>query len=170
MTLPAFAISKLSNRYSIGVKCTRLPPLCTSRNDRSTLTSPNSNTELTAPPSSRRRREAARTRQEFPDAERFGQVIVGAGVQGRDLRRCTGADGARDDRHGRPSAQVAQKVDAVAVWQAEIENDQVRLACARVGQTLMHGLGFMDDPPFALERSPHETPDLAWERCWEVQT
>ena len=83
----------------------------------------------------------AHARQQLADAERLGQVVVGAGVERRDLVVLAAARRQHDDRHRRPLAQVADEVDAVAVGQSEVEQHQVGRARAGVDQAALLRLG-----------------------------
>ena len=69
----------------------------------------------------------------------------------------------RKDDHGnrRPAAKVADEIDAVAVGQSQVENDDVRLARCGVDQTLLHRVRLEDIPTFRFERGADESPDLA---------
>jgi hypothetical protein len=105
-------------------------------------------------------RGGAHARQELSDAERLGQVVVGAGIQGLDLVLLAHASGQHDHRNLRPAAQIAQEPHPIAVRQTQIEDDQIGLASAGIRQPLTHGLGLDDAPAFGLERRAHEAPDL----------
>jgi hypothetical protein len=61
----------------------------------------------------------------FVHAEGFGEVVVGAGVEGVDLGVFGVAGGEDDDRRGGPAAQGLDDGDAVEIGQAEVEDDQV---------------------------------------------
>jgi hypothetical protein len=63
--------------------------------------------------------------EEFVHAERLGDVVVGAGVEGVDLGRFGVPGGEHDDRHGGPAAEAFHDGDAIEVRQAEVEDDQV---------------------------------------------
>ena len=65
--------------------------------------------------------------EQFVDAERLGDVVVGAGVERVHLVLAAGPAGQHDDRDVGPAAQAADDVDAVHVGQAEVEHDQVRV-------------------------------------------
>lgn len=56
--------------------------------------------------------------QEFCRSEGLCKVIVGAGVEGRDLFGFHGSRRQNDDRNLRPGAQLPDQVDAVAIRQA----------------------------------------------------
>ena len=63
--------------------------------------------------------------EEFGDAEGFGDVVVGAGVERVDLVRGVDARGQHDDGHGRLLAQGGDDRGAVDVGQSEVEDHQV---------------------------------------------
>ena len=75
--------------------------------------------------------------EQFAGAERFRQVVVGAGVESADFFALGNARRQHDDRHHRPFAHVVDEVDAVAVRQAEIEQHDVR----RLGSDALGRLG-----------------------------
>src|SRR5580693_1219996 len=102
-------------------------------------------------------RSGAHPRQQFSDAERFGQIVVRAGVQGLDLILL--ADPGRQYDHGytRPSAQIAQQFHAVAVGHAKVQNDEIWFAGARVDQTLPQGIGLVHAPTLRLQGRAYET-------------
>ena len=54
-------------------------------------------------------------RQKLTDTERFGQIVVSAGVQRLDLVPLLPPRGQDDDRRGRPSAYAASYIDTVHV-------------------------------------------------------
>ena len=75
-----------------------------------------------------RRRSAQRRAEpgeELVHAERLGDVVVGAGVEGGDLVGLAFAHREHDDRHVGPAAQAADHLDAVDAGQAEVEDDEV---------------------------------------------
>ena len=100
-------------------------------------------------------------RQQFADAERLGQVVVCPGVERRDLVGLPRSRRQHDDRRLRPTAEVADELDAVAVGQAQVEDHQFGPARGGVGQRLPDGVGFDHVPALALERHADEAPDLA---------
>ena len=57
-------------------------------------------------------------------------------------------------------AHFADEVHAVAIRQAEVENDEVRFARAGLDQPLLHGLGLEHGPALRFERVAHEAADL----------
>ena len=65
--------------------------------------------------------------KELIDAERFGDVVVGAGVEGSDLVAAARTAGQHDDGHGGPAAQTVNDVETVQVRQPEVEYDEFRL-------------------------------------------
>ena len=65
-------------------------------------------------------------RGQFADAERLLDIIVGAEIERLDLLRLAIARGEHDHRRRRELADVAQDVLAVAIGQAEVEDDRDR--------------------------------------------
>jgi hypothetical protein len=63
--------------------------------------------------------------QEFFDAERLGDVVIGAGVERFYLVHTVGASGQHDDRRLGPAAQALDHLYPVQVGQAEVEDHQV---------------------------------------------
>ena len=67
------------------------------------------------------------TRQQLIDAERFGDVVVGAGVQPHDDVGFLLARGEHDDRSARRArTELPAEVDTVGVGEAEVEEHQIR--------------------------------------------
>ena len=95
--------------------------------------------------------QRTRTGAQFADAKGFGQVVVGPDVERLDLVLLVRACREDEDRHVRPSAQVADEVDAVAVGQAEIEHDQIGLVGAGFEQPVGTGSGLVHAAAFFLK-------------------
>ena len=66
--------------------------------------------------------------EQLADAERLGNVVVGPGVERRDLVRLLAARREHDDRDRRPGAQPLDHLEPVEVGQAEVQDDHVGLA------------------------------------------
>src|SRR4051794_24173205 len=98
--------------------------------------------------------------EQLLDAERLRHVVVGAGVQGVDLRRAVHPAGEDDDRHRRPAAQRADHVDAVHVRQAEVEDDEVRVVGRGGTQRLRPGGRRRDAVLPGEEVDPQRPQDL----------
>ena len=64
--------------------------------------------------------------QELGDAERLGDVVVGAGIERRDLAALVVAAGEHQDRGVAQRLELGQERHAVAVGQAQVEQDQLR--------------------------------------------
>ena len=79
--------------------------------------------------------------QQLGRAKRLDQVIVGTGIECGHLVDFGRAGGKNDDGNVRPGPQVADQVDAIAIRQAEVEHDQVRLPGADLDQTTSHRIG-----------------------------
>ena len=104
-----------------------------------------------------RRRACARVaqghphaRQQLVHAEGLRQVVVGAGVERRDLVVLAAAGRDHDDRHAAPLADPPRQIDAVAVGQAEVQQDQLGVVRRRRDQRLPDGLRL--DDAVALRR------------------
>ena len=69
--------------------------------------------------------------KELVYAERFGDVVVGAGVEGGDLVAAARPAGQHDDGHRGPAAQTVNDVETVQVGQAEVEHDEFWLLGGR---------------------------------------
>ena len=68
--------------------------------------------------------------QELVDAERFGDVIVGPGVECSDLVGIAVAGRQHDDGDRRPAAKSADHVDAIETRQTEVQQHEVwRVGC-----------------------------------------
>ena len=57
---------------------------------------------------------------------------------------------------------VVDEFDAVAVRQAEVEDDEVGLARPGVDQSLLQRVGLDDVPAFGLQRRANEASDLSF--------
>ena len=99
-------------------------------------------------------------RQQFADAERLREVVVRAGIERGDLVGFVDASRQHDHRDRRPAAKRMDEIDTVSVGEPEIENDEIRLARAGIGEALLQRGGLEDVPPFGFERGPNEAPDL----------
>ena len=77
---------------------------------------------------------------QLAQAERLGQVVVGAELEADDLVDLVVAGGQDEDRHlgaGRP--QAAQDLEAVHPGQAHVEDDEVRRLVRRDLEALLAG-------------------------------
>ena len=82
--------------------------------------------------------------QQFVEAERLGDVVVGAVVERLHLGGLVAAAGQHDDRdRGAGGADALDRLQAIDVGQAEIQHDQVGAAAAGVvdGGMAVAGLG-----------------------------
>ena len=80
-------------------------------------------------------------RCQLADAERLLDIVVRAKVERLDLLRLAIARGEDDYRRLRELPDLAQDVLAVAIRQAEVEDDEVRRAGRRQPQSLSAGFG-----------------------------
>src|SRR5262245_61701761 len=72
--------------------------------------------------------------EELVHPERLRHVVVGAGVEGRDLPALLLPHREDDDRDRGPAAQAADHLDAVDPGQAEVEHDEVGVLARRDGE------------------------------------
>ena len=72
--------------------------------------------------------------QQLVHAERLGDVVVRAGVQGGHLLDLLAPRRQHDDRRGRPAADAPDHLGAVHVGQAEVEDQHVRAVPGHRGQ------------------------------------
>ena len=105
----------------------------------------------------------AQTRRQLLHAEGFGHVIVGAGIERRDLLAFLRTHRQHHHRYGRPGAQFAQNlhaVHAVHVGQAEVEDDQVRIVVGGDRQTLAALAGLVHLVALRAQTDLQHAPDL----------
>ena len=83
--------------------------------------------------------------RELAQAERLGDVVVGAELQADDLVELGVLGGQHDDRHARFGADDAADLDARQLGQHQVEQDEVRALGTELGQGLA-AVGGGDDP------------------------
>ena len=98
--------------------------------------------------------------EQFAAAEGLGQVIVGPGVQRRDLVVLAVAHGQDEDGRLGPFAQAADDGGALHVGEAQVEDDAVRLRRRRLAQAELSGVRFLDAVAGPLEHDAQEATDL----------
>src|SRR5262245_11347498 len=76
----------------------------------------------------------AESREQLVHSERLRHVVVGAGVERRDLVAFPFAHREDDDRDRGPAAEAADHVDAVDSGEAEVEHDQIRMLAGGDGE------------------------------------
>src|SRR5882724_893672 len=81
-------------------------------------------------------------RQELAHREGLEDVVVCSGVQDCDSVADLISRGKRDDRLSRKFTKLFGDVDAVGVWQVEVEQDDVWVPRARVGNARLARGGF----------------------------
>jgi hypothetical protein len=75
----------------------------------------------------------ADAREQFPETERLGDVIVGTELKADDtVDFITAMPGRDDDRNVRMGANLPQEVQPVILAEPEIQNDQARIRCGEV--------------------------------------
>ena len=82
--------------------------------------------------------------QQLVHAERLGDIVVGARVEGGHLVGLGVADRQHDDRDLRPSPEAADDLGAVDVGKPEIEEDDVGMRGRRLAEGLAAGAGEVD--------------------------
>ena len=98
--------------------------------------------------------------EQFADAERLGQVVVGAQIQRGDLVAFAAACRQHQDRLRIPLAQAADDVEAGNIRQAEIDDDDIRLMQRSQAQALVSGGGDFQCIAMRFQGSLQETLDL----------
>ncbi len=149
-SLPRFCASTRSRSNSCGVSLIRSPARVTSRSATSITSSPIS---ITGPAS---RREPAQhgtqPREQLVDAERLRHVVVGAGVERRDLLALLADRREHDHRRVGPGAELAADVGAAAVGQHEVEDHRGRRLRGRRAERRRGGRGRVDRVAGAAQR------------------
>jgi len=69
----------------------------------------------------------AHPREQLADTEGLAEIVIGAGVERRDLVGLLAARGEDDDRHRAPLAKPRDHLQSVDVRQAEVDDDDIRL-------------------------------------------
>ncbi len=82
--------------------------------------------------------------EQLVHAERLGEVVVGAEVEGLDLGGLGAAARQHDDRDRRPAAQAAHDVEPVHAGQAEIEDHGVGMVAGGELERVLAGAGQID--------------------------
>ena len=138
-----------------------MPPLRTTRAPRSNSTLPTQReglwlvrADVAAAP-----HVGPHASQEFGDAKRLFDVVVGAGVERAHLVLLLGTGREDDDRQLRVLAHRADEIDAVAVGQAEIDDGKVE-PVARLMQALAQRLGLVHGPAIGPQRRADRAPDV----------
>ncbi len=104
--------------------------------------------------------EDADAGEEFATAEGFGEVVVGACVEGGDLGGLVALDGEDEDGRVTPFAEAAEDVEAVHVGQAEVEDDGVGALDGGFVEAEGGVFGFAHPVAAGLKRDAEEAADL----------
>ena len=104
--------------------------------------------------------EDADAGEEFAAAEGFGEVVVGAGIQGGDLGGFVALDGEDEDGRVAPLAEAAEDVEAAHVGQAEVEDDGVGALDGGFVEAEGGVFGFAHPVTAGLKRDAEEAADL----------
>ncbi len=102
----------------------------------------------------------AHPRQQFGHTEGFAEKVIGAQIEGTYLDAFGRAGREHEQRRAAPAAELVDEVDAIAVGQAQIEDDEVGLARGGVDQPARHAVGLADAPALGFERRAHDVADL----------
>lgn len=92
---------------------------------------------------------------QFSDAERFGDVVIGPRRQAGDLVVLTAARGEHEDVAVREGADLSTDLKAVHPGQAEIQHDDIWGETAGLLQRLGSGVGLGDGKTGAFEIGGH---------------
>jgi hypothetical protein len=89
--------------------------------------------------------DSADTCEQFPEAERFGHVVVSAKLEADNavdfVEPVTGCD---DDRDVGAGSNLSEQVQAVVLAQSQVQDDQARLARQQVAAQLVPAGGGTD--------------------------
>ena len=154
-TRPASRTSSASRSNSFGESSSSSSSCHALRAATSTLTSAAWNCSAVVPP-----QLGAHARQQLGEAERLGDVVVGARVEAADGVHLAVLRGEEHDRDGRAAlAHALADLEAVDAGQPDVEDQQVVLAvhAGRDGvRSRRHGLDLV---PLALERADERHAD-----------
>jgi hypothetical protein len=99
-------------------------------------------------------------REQLLDAERLGHVVVGPGIEGRDLVAFLTDRGKHDHRRLGPGTELARHLGAVAVGEDEIEDHRLGRICSRGNQRLVRTRSGVDRVARAAQRRADRAQDL----------
>ncbi len=98
--------------------------------------------------------------EEFPCAEWFGEVIIGAGVKGLDFVLLLFSCRNDNDRDPTLFTESSCNLDPVHVGQPQVEQNHVRIACCGLHQALFTGRRLDKAIAVALQGDPQKAPHL----------
>ena len=130
----------------------------TARFSRSTTSSPSSITGSPAGVVAAQHR--AQAGEQLVDADRLRHVVVGAGVERRDLLPLLADRREHDHRCRAPGAQLTADVDAGPVGQHEIEDHRLGRPHRRRGERRLRRVGRLDLVAGAAQARPQRAQDL----------
>src|ERR1039458_2196642 len=158
---------------SFGVRCTSTSRTITWCRSRSMRKSPSLIGLCSGSSIEASRRACTRTRASAPppalpapppqqllDAERLGDVVVRAFIEGRHLLRVLVAHAEHDHRHLRPRADLPGQLDAVHAGHGQIGNHQLRFGLHKLRQRVCAVLRHHHLVPIALQRRAQHPRNL----------
>jgi hypothetical protein len=98
--------------------------------------------------------------EELGAAEGFGDVIIGAGVEGGDLVVFAVVDGEDHDGDGAPFADASEDGQAIEIREAEVEEDEVGSVLGGGEEAIAAVGGFKDAVGVPFEGDAEEASDL----------
>ena len=141
-----------------GVRWTSSPAFVTSRFSRSTTRSPISIDRLAR--GGHAAQACAQPGQELVDPDRLRHVIVGPGVERRNLLVLVADRGEDDHRRAAPRSELAAHVGARAVGQDQVEDHRVGRAHRRLRERGLRRLGGLDLVPRRPQAGAQRAQDL----------
>src|SRR5579859_2384523 len=99
-------------------------------------------------------------REQLLDAEGFGQIVVGAGIERVDLVLLAAARREHDDGNAAPAADSAHHFDAVDIGKAKVEQNDVGAARGRLHRAVGARRGLEEAIAVGGERHPQEVSHL----------
>ena len=99
------------------------------------------------------------SRQQFGHPKRFGQIVIGAQIQRIHLVALLSPGRDHDDRCAGRTAELSGYLETVPVGQAEVEQDDLRVAPGSLGQSLARRRGLdhliLVGPQGCTEKAAH---------------
>ena len=105
-------------------------------------------------------KEDAEAGEEFAAAEGFGEIVISAGIEGRDFFGLAVTHRKDEDRQLAPLPQAAKHLEPAHVREAEVEDDDLRWLRRDFIQAKCAGLGFAHTVTGRFQRETQESADL----------
>src|SRR6185437_14094917 len=102
-------------------------------------------------------------RQQLADAERLGEVVVCSRVERGDLVPLLSPRGDDDDRRARPLPDATGQVDAVAVRETQVQENDVGILASDLRQALSGRRSLDQAVRLVLQGGPQEAAHLGHE-------